>query len=48
MIKATLVGTILHKGKEQYDYFIKLRDLERHMFITGITGSGKSNFLQNF
>ena len=42
------VGTILHKGKEQYDYFIKLRDLERHMFITGITGSGKSNFLQNF
>ncbi len=42
------VGEILHKGKEQYDYYIKLRDLERHMFITGITGSGKSNFLQNF
>lgn len=41
-------GVIVNKGKEKYDYYIKLKDLQRHCFVTGITGSGKSNFFQNF
>ena len=41
-------GNILYGNKVKYPYYIKLQDLQRHMFITGITGSGKSNFLQNF
>ncbi|MFX1568122.1 MAG: ATP-binding protein [Promethearchaeota archaeon] len=42
------VGTILYGNKKRYNYYIRLEDLARHMFITGITGSGKSNFFQNF
>ena len=41
-------GKIMHKNRTKYSYRIKLRDLERHMFVTGMTGSGKSTFLQNF
>ena len=41
-------GNILYGNKVMYPYYIKLQDLQRHMFITGITGSGKSNFLQHF
>lgn len=42
------VGTVLYGNKKKYSYHIRLQDLARHMFITGITGSGKSNFFQNF
>ncbi len=43
-----IAGNILYGNKAKYPYYIRIQDLQRHMFITGITGSGKSNFLQNF
>lgn len=42
-----LIGRIL-KGKIKKQRFIlSIKDLEKHMFICGATGTGKSNFLQN-
>ncbi len=42
------IGRIL-KGKAKKKKFnLALKDLEKHMFICGATGTGKSNFLQNF
>jgi len=29
-------------------FFLSMKDLEKNMFICGATGTGKSNFLQNF
>lgn len=43
-----LIGNILHKHKEKYPYYLSLQDLAQHMFICGITGSGKSTFVQHF
>jgi hypothetical protein len=37
------------KGKiRNRKFYLSLKDLEKHMFICGVTGTGKSNFLQNF
>ena len=42
------IGRIL-KGKiRKQQFFLSLKDLEKHMFICGATGTGKSNFLRNF
>jgi DNA helicase HerA-like ATPase len=42
------IGSIL-KGKiRKYTFLLSLKDLEKHMFICGATGTGKSNFLMNF
>ena len=42
------IGRIL-KGKiRKKQFFLSLKDLEKHMFICGSTGTGKSNFLMNF
>jgi len=42
------IGRIL-KGKiRKQKFFLSLKDLEKHMFICGATGTGKSNFLMNF
>ncbi|MHA2087479.1 MAG: ATP-binding protein, partial [Promethearchaeota archaeon] len=42
------LGRIL-KGKiKKCKFYLSLKDLEKHMFICGATGTGKSNFLMNF
>ena len=43
-----LIGRVLKGKSKKYKFFLSLKDLERHMFICGATGTGKSNFLQNF
>ncbi|MBD3341680.1 MAG: DUF87 domain-containing protein, partial [Candidatus Lokiarchaeota archaeon] len=35
------------RGKKS-SFYLSLKDLEKHMFVCGATGSGKSNFIQNF
>ncbi len=42
------IGKILNKDKEKYPFYLSLKDLSQHAFITGTTGSGKSNWLQYF
>lgn len=42
------VGTIVENGCEKRNFSLSLEDLEKHMFICGATGTGKSNFLQHF
>ncbi len=42
------IGKVMKKNKKKHKFFLSLKDLERHMFICGTTGSGKSNFLQHF
>jgi len=42
------IGRVL-KGKfRRQKFYLSLKDLEKHMFVCGATGTGKSNFLQNF
>lgn len=42
------IGKVIFRNREKYDFFLSKKDLERHMFICGASGTGKSNFLQNF
>ncbi len=42
------LGKIFWKNKQKHSFYLHLEDLTQHMFITGLTGSGKSNFLQSF
>ena len=42
------IGKLVKRKRKKFDYFLRLSDLERHMFICGATGIGKSNFLQHF
>ncbi|MFX1469824.1 MAG: ATP-binding protein [Promethearchaeota archaeon] len=42
------VGTIVQNGRVKRHFSLSLEDLEKHMFICGATGTGKSNFLQHF
>ncbi|MFX1365591.1 MAG: ATP-binding protein [Promethearchaeota archaeon] len=41
-------GTIIENGRTKRPFYLSLEDLEKHMFICGATGTGKSNFLQHF
>ncbi len=41
------IGRIIKKGNCKYHFKLSLNDLEKHMFICGSTGTGKSNFMQN-
>jgi len=40
-------GTIIENGRNKRTFYLSLEDLEKHMFICGATGTGKSNFLQH-
>lgn len=42
------IGKVIKRSSCNYSFFLSLKDLEKHMFICGSTGTGKSNFLQNF
>lgn len=42
------MGKVMKKKRKKHKFFLSLKDLERHMFVCGATGSGKSNFLQYF
>ncbi len=42
------IGRVLNKNKQKQDFYLNMDDLAQHMFITGITGTGKSNFMQYF
>ncbi|MFW9972677.1 MAG: helicase HerA domain-containing protein, partial [Candidatus Odinarchaeota archaeon] len=42
------LGKVMKKKRKIYKFFLSLKDLERHMFVCGATGTGKSNFLQYF
>lgn len=41
------IGKVVDGNKDKYTFKLSLNDLEKHMFICGATGTGKSNFLQN-
>ncbi|MFX1589200.1 MAG: ATP-binding protein, partial [Promethearchaeota archaeon] len=42
------MGRIMFRNKKKYKFKLAISDLERHMFICGSTGSGKTNFHQRF
>ena len=42
------IGRIVKNNSIKYNFCLSLKDLEKHMFICGSTGTGKSNFMQNF
>jgi hypothetical protein len=42
------IGRIMRGGSKKYNFSLSIKDLEKHMFICGSTGTGKSNFVQNF
>jgi len=42
------LGNIMTKNKSKYKFFLDISDLAQHMFVCGITGTGKSNFIQYF
>ncbi|MFX1455413.1 MAG: ATP-binding protein [Promethearchaeota archaeon] len=43
-----LIGRILKGKMKKHKFYLSVKDLEKHMFICGATGTGKSNFLMNF
>jgi len=42
------IGKVLRRNSKKYGFSLSIKDLEKHMFVCGSTGTGKSNFLQNF
>ena len=42
------IGRIVKRNSKRYNFLLPFNDLEKHMFICGSTGTGKSNFVQNF
>ena len=41
------VGRVMYQNEKRHRYFLSLEDLEKHMFVCGSTGTGKSNLVQN-
>ena len=42
------IGRVIKRNSKKYNFYLSLKDLEKHMFVCGSTGTGKSNFMQNF
>ena len=42
------IGRILKGKAQKQKFYLSIKDLEKHMFICGTTGTGKSNFIQSF
>ncbi len=41
------IGNVVKGNKKKNAFHLSINDLEKHMFICGATGTGKSTFLQN-
>ena len=41
------IGRVVKKNRKKHKFLLSLKDLEKHMFVCGATGTGKSNFLQH-
>jgi len=41
------IGKVMKGNNQKYKFFLSLKDLEKHMFICGATGTGKTTFLQH-
>ena len=42
------IGTVLKGNSKKQKFFLNIKDLAHHVFVCGATGTGKTNFLQNF
>ncbi|MFX1267106.1 MAG: ATP-binding protein [Promethearchaeota archaeon] len=42
------IGKVIRNSSKKHKFLLSLKDLEKHVFICGSTGSGKSNFMQSF
>ena len=42
------IGKVIRNSSKKHKFLLSLKDLEKHVFICGSTGTGKSNFMQNF
>jgi len=42
------LGKIMSNNKSKYKFYLNISDLAQHMFVCGITGTGKSNLIQYF
>ena len=42
------LGKVLKGKRKKSSFFLSFRDLEKHLFVCGATGTGKSNLIQNF
>jgi hypothetical protein len=42
------IGKVMTNSFKKHKFLLSLEDLEKHMFVCGSTGTGKSNFVQNF
>jgi len=42
------IGRVVRQKGLKYFYHLSIKDLEKHVFVCGSTGTGKSNFLQYF
>jgi DNA helicase HerA-like ATPase len=42
------IGRVIDKRKVRHKFNLDIEDLAQHMFVCGTTGTGKSNFLQQF
>ncbi len=40
------IGRVMKGDHKKHKFFLSLKDLEKHMFICGATGTGKTTFLQ--
>ncbi|MBN1803499.1 MAG: ATP-binding protein [Candidatus Lokiarchaeota archaeon] len=41
------LGKVFYKNNTKHPFFLNLEDMAQHVFVCGITGTGKSNFMQN-
>ena len=42
------IGRVMKGKHKRHKFFLSLKDLEKHVFICGSTGTGKTTFLQSF
>ncbi len=42
------IGRVMERAHKKNTFYLSLTDLEKHVFVCGATGTGKSNFIQNF